>query len=811
MLEFDCNSIIVQRAYYIEKKIDVDKELFSTSLDENLLKDFNKKTNYFYRNDGNLIIEAKNKDCNCIYLLFKVFSKRRCKVLLSFKSYILCKYWNNGSFIGMGKHYCFTELNEGVNSFVVQHFYEQGQKYNYSCRISDLSFELENEENGLIADNYSFDRNIAYLCHSDSYLVNGEQYGFMLVPNDDVLIDQKQMVGYKIIDYYSGCIKKEGHTSFNVKEIINTSDYKCDDNSVDYLMLSIDYINSFNESCCINEKILIQPINEYERIKSRIAWIINEKKLKGYDKFLLDYYYNHIEKMDYDKFTYEAFDAILKAQNGFSLYDEITTDGNHCILYKSKLDGEYRKIYIYVSGRGETNKPYPLLLNFLYNTNENNCYKLSRYDNRFIAADVQSLGFTSGSYMGEACISEIIEIIGSFFNIDKKRICATGYSNGATALWAYSIYHPELFSAIYLLSGHVNCDYLSNILNKKILNTTSSNDVMKKSAFDKPTDFFSSSKEYRTRIIQEINHSDLLKMQYKKNVLDWILSAELDMFPREIQFVTNHMVHNKSYWVTIDGISYSKKEASVFVKVVEDTIIINTSNVTSFTIAIPPYINKSKIRVAINEKNIDYPTIKDTISFVVEGGIRIVSNPQISTPIYKGLGLLYPFLRPLKIYLPKNYTENMLRAAEAFANPKTNGIDSSITISYPIVFDKKSILSDDSLIVIDQNSNDDFIESFKELCWIKTDKEGYFYKNKYYTGKYCIFQIVESGTKEKEKYILYINSNDNLMLKKCLFTRRVVISGYFNGYNPYWNNAALIFDGKKFCKIYEYGMEIENV
>jgi len=813
MFEYNEKPITINEISYIEKRINAETEMFNIKINNEVLHEIihSKNNNKFYREDGNIIIESNKKECNCIYLFFYIFSKEKCKILLSTKSFILCKYWINGKFVGMGKNYYITELKKGVNTIIVQHLYEQGHRFNFSCRISDLDFELQNENSGLIINNYSFDSNFAYLNHSNPYSVKGEQYGFMLVPNDSILTDQSQTIKYKVIDYYSGNVKTEGTSLFFKKEILYTSQYTCDNKTMDYLILIVEYYNMFKEKCIICENIFTQSIRNYNKINLQILKIINDKKIGDYDRFLLQYYYNNIEKKDECRFTLEAFDIVLKIQNNISLEEEIRKDGSHYILYQSKLDGEYRKIFFYVSSQGDTKSPYPVIMNFLYYNNENKCLVLSKYDKRFIAVDVHSLGFTSGSYMGEACISEVIEIIKSVFNIDNSHIIATGYSNGATALWSYSIYHPEQFSAIYVLSGHVTSNLLSNIKNKRIVNISSSNDEMKSVAFDKPNLFFQNSKNYKPLIMQQISHSDLLKMQYKKRLLDWMFFSKTDPFPRTIDFTTNHMCHNKSYWVTINGISYSKKEASIFITTIKNDIKIITHNVSSFTIEIPPYINKKRMHIIINDNEVDFTLKGNNISFIIDNKIKQSPIPYNSSPLYKGLGLLYPYLRPLKVYLPANYTPKMFETAESFANPKTNGYEPNIMISYPIISNNRYRINDNSWIVIDFNSKDKFINSFKQRCHIKTNKNGYYYKNIYHKGSYCVFQIIENEGRDNKDYILYVNTNDEMLLRKNILIRRVIITSYFNGYNPYWNNAALIYDGEKYIRIFEYGMDEEVI
>ena len=57
-------------------------------------------------------------------------------------------------------------------------------------------------------------------------------------------------------------------------------------------------------------------------------------------------------------------------------------------------------------------------------------------------------------------------------------------------------------------------------------------------------------------------------------------------------------------------------------------------------------------------------------------------------------------------------------------------------------------------------------------------------------------QIVTHPTNH-ENSILYINTNNEELYNQCLFTRKLTLPAYSNGYHEYLNSNALIFrDGK---------------
>lgn len=147
--------------------------------------------------------------------------------------------------------------------------------------------------------------------------------------------------------------------------------------------------------------------------------------------------------------------------------------------------------------------------------------------------------------------------------------------------------------------------------------------------------------------------------------------------------------------------------------------------------------------------------------------------------------------------------------------PETNAIANILNVKYPIItdnlFDKDTTFASDSNIVfIDNNCGSNHSEQIKKLCKIKTDENGYSYKGYRYNGDYCIMQIIPNPKNEKHS-VLYINTNNVNLFNRNLFTRKVIIPTYANGYNPFWNNDALIFDGKDYFRIFDYGMNIEKI
>jgi len=782
-----------------------DEDIFITNISQKEILNSN-NISYLENEYGSYTFSSDKSERSSVYFVFNVCAEKEFDVFLLVKTYVLCKLWVNDRFIGMGHNSYSIRLKKGNNIFVFEHYCLPKTPHIFSCRISNLQDELNYPEYGLQNDNYSIDDKNLYVVNKGNYLCNGENFEFLITTNDDVYLDKKQTVKYRIYDYSSGRTCFSGETTFLKKESISTKELYYDDKIYDHFVLEIDYRGSFDVKKQYKIKIFIQSNDINPKISEMIDKILKETR-NTYDTFLFQYFKSIIEpKMDLN-IVGDIYDNIMLYNNGKSPYSSLKHKGKHYIYFKSKLDNQIRRMTIFVSENTDNTKALPLYLHFLAFSMTNECWKLKSYPKVFISADIYSLGFTSGSYIGEAYINEAIGVILKLFNIDKTRIYASGWSNGATALWSQVTYYPHRYAAVHFLSGRPMYDLVENISGKTVINTISDKDNLYQVAYKAAEKKLYKYCDHKTIDMLNLNHGDLYNVILKKNVLDKLFEITLDPYPRNISFETQHMFHNESYWVRIDGITFGKTKARIKAHTERNIISIRTLNVTSFTINIPPYISRERFEILVNGKSFLFQKYYlDEISFKRNYGFQVVRRAEILSEPYKGLGLLYVYLNPLTIYCPNTDIPEFEKVALSFSKPTTNGFNSNIDISYPIVHDEKDLPDNGCIIVIDNNSNDPFHCDIRNMAPIRCDENGYTYNGKTQECKYCIMQLVKRRGSEKD-YILYINTNDTSFFKKNFFTRKVAIPAYFIGQHPFLNNAALIFSDETYKAIYEYGME----
>lgn len=264
------------------------------------------------------------------------------------------------------------------------------------------------------------------------------------------------------------------------------------------------------------------------------------------------------------------------------------------------------------------------------------------------------------------------------------------------------------------------------------------------------------------------------------------------------------------------GISKGKHYANLKAVVLDNEINISITNAIGFSVEVPPQIDKRNFAITINKKyKFEYKNFESNYIYYIKtaNGYKETKNANFNVKKGKGNGLLDVYLNSMRI-IPLSTNEEINICAEKFSKPNNNSNHPQTYVEFPIINMSDSVtselFSDNNLIIIDHNTKSEVLEKIRVLCPIKTDEKGYIYKRKRINGQYCIMQIIKHPY-FNEKSILYLNTNNTELLKRNLITRKIIIPSYANGYHPFWNNDALIYNGKDYFKIFEFGMKIEKV
>lgn len=549
---------------------------------------------------------------------------------------------------------------------------------------------------------------------------------------------------------------------------------------------------------------------------------INNNSSTPYDKLTAKYYLETISSSIKDVRKLDAIQEYFRKCNKIHktghFDEEIYRDGFKKVLFYSKTFETIDMFFAYLPPNYDKDKKYPLII--LANTKDRvhgRYFVNYRYED-IITIDFSLKGITLGSYIGEASINDVMNEVGKYYKYDEDRVYITGYSNGGAASISQAQLYPDRYAGILpFATGAFNPNNAVNVSNLKVIAITATND-------NRYYVFRSIDK-----MMKEINHKDYTSYNPKdfshvtshflwinRKTIKELLESERNNYPENIEFVTSRNRSRKAYWVEIHSIEKGKKTAKIQAALVDRDISINIENATGFTIHLPPTVANNDFSLTIN-KNAHFDFQKKnrkTVNVKIKNNkFFLCSKQQRITDQHKGNGLLDVYIDPLVIVVPDKDEKDsqMTKSAQTFSNPTTNGFDRRIYISYPVksyidLFDLKEV-KEKSLVIFDDGSDNVVLNEIRKKAKIKTEKNGYRYKNKKYIGPYCILQLVRSPW-NRSRNILLISSSDEEMIKKNYFTRQLIMPTYTKDYNPFWGNDALIYDGRKYKVIFEFGMEI---
>ena len=395
---------------------------------------------------------------------------------------------------------------------------------------------------------------------------------------------------------------------------------------------------------------------------------------------------------------------------------------------------------------------------------------------------------------------------------DIKRVYLLGHSNGASAVFSIAQSYPHYFAGALTISGVCYIDGLCNLKNMKIINVSSKTEANFKLGYERLHKKFLQFKNCTEVLIDNSNHNTMVFMLSSGKIISELIKSKLNPYPDNIEYFTLRNNHRTAYWVKLDKIPLGKQYSKIIAKIIENVIDVKLINSNGVTITIPPQIDKRKFCIKINGKIFEFVSYKkSSITFKKIKNQFAITNEEFDyVDIVKGNGLLTVFFNSLKIITGSNDDE-IIKTAKSFAQPKTNATNPDIYVKYPIssnIDDIKTIKS--NYIIIESNSSDKELIKIKEKLPVKTYKYGYKYKNRKYYGDYCIMQIIPSPYFDGN-YILYVNSNNNDMFDKNVFTRRFTIPTYSKGYHKFLNNIVLIYNEQGYHKIIESGDDIVKI
>ena len=404
--------------------------------------------------------------------------------------------------------------------------------------------------------------------------------------------------------------------------------------------------------------------------------------------------------------------------------------------------------------------------------------------------------------MGEASFAEVLNDIFARYRIDRDRIYASGYSNGAYATWLLAQAYPSLFAAVVSYAGGMNKKNIKNLCNLFVVRVESPSDHRYLREGKQYDAGLAKLKNYQMLSVEACTHPAIDYISLNSSVFEELLKHKKDAYPNTIFYRTESNRHLESYWIKIHSIAPSKKYGAISARIKNGSVYITTQNISGVTVQLPPQVDLENGLVFINGKTVHClrNSTKNNLHFQrTSGGFVLVEKPADMKKKH-GSGILDVFFDPLRVIncIPENSFGR--KVAHIYSHPRMNTYISKTALAYPVASDV-SLLADasqkSSYIVIDQNADNPVLQRIKDHCPVKMSSRGFSYNGNTYIGDYCVMQIVRNPF-QPDFNILYINTNKPEMYKSNVFTRNLTLPTYTNGCHPYLNNDILIFYQSKY-------------
>ena len=734
------------------------------------------------------------------------------------------KVWVNFKFFSYLKKFDITyivHLNKGKNIIV----FESGDVIKWHSlfvRVSAYSYEQKTQTSCIFGKlKYPLDLGYTHY-YANRFYGPYKRFSFAFYPNNDVMTNKAAMADIKITQIFSNSKKivYRDKVAPLTKHTYDLSDLAKTGNKFHYFVFELEYTYTNGIVHKDRMEIYTTPFERYKNylLKKAEKALLNTN-LHPFDSTCIEYYINEIKTNASSEEHLIKLKNELRRLNQKRSFEIISkSPGAHKLFYKSKLSEEIMNTTVCVPFDYTDSKKYPLIVIF-HTHNVLSAEFFENYcDEPIIAADINLQGINLGSYIGEACFKEVLQIIKENYTIDENRIYLTGYSNGGGAAYLLAEACPGDYAGIHPMSaGGINISLAKNLVNIPIISVSSTNDNRLPIFKEAEKAFYECNHpNYEGYLAEEYSHISMGTLYLNEQIFKKLLSYQREEYPDTIRFRTHRNRHNKAYWIQLHSIEHSEKYAEISANICDNNIYIQLKNSTGITITLPPQIHRFRFNIIINDTQIFrfYEYNKDCIHFLKENDTYIIKEQTTNiTNYHKGNGLLDVYLEPLCIVKPNTEDDDYCKLANNFSNPSTNGYDTQIYVNYPIKtykdFAELQFNKDKCLIVIDNLMNNNYLKKIRTQATVKTTQKGYTYLNTKYSGKYCIMQIVDNPYNNKK--ILLITANDKKLIQDNIFTRKVFMPTYVGNHNPYWNNEVLIFDGDSYYGIFERGMKIEKI
>jgi len=460
-------------------------------------------------------------------------------------------------------------------------------------------------------------------------------------------------------------------------------------------------------------------------------------------------------------------------------------ENNTMIYYRSELDLQYRKIRICKPPELRIENPgLMVFVNPSGNSLGMKVAHLLKDHSDLILIDIAIAGFSTGTAISEALISEALSEVRKIYAYDERRIYWYGYCNSGSAVWSFCQNHPHLAAKVVSVESAPDGKRLCNLDCCKTVCYDWGNGNPRTSAI------LSRMKNGPRFRIQNATHNYMQFYLYRAENFQ-SLEYRLPEYPRKVCFATERMRFNRSFWITMNSIRQKKTQAKVWGEILNvKGIRIRLHNCDDFSINVPHYMEEV-FTVEINGDSVLCKKEK-VLRFIREKGKYRLSQDSPQNRSQKGTGLLDVYYGNLRILYDGSEIAN--EVAKKFAEPETMSFSPKLQVKFPVysVEEFSDREARENLILINVNRICDQLLKIP----IRLSEEGFYYNGEDYRGDYCVLQIVPNP-KNPYRSILHVGSNRLEKFKNHLLLRKIVLPSMLTGISPYWNAAAVCITDEK--------------
>ncbi len=312
--------------------------------------------------------------------------------------------------------------------------------------------------------------------------------------------------------------------------------------------------------------------------------------------------------------------------------------GTFIRTYTSEIDNSTQYYLLHVPRSYQKNKPLPIVFNMATTHSERNYLQSIRVTNSFvilnygelankynsIVVELNSRTIDKHNYntIEETDFFEVLNSVKKDYSIDSTRLYLTGFCMGSWGALKLAAKYPDKIAAISInaaasrhtdidnkwLQGNEPLNYLRNLTNIPIHQVHSELDHHTKIGLGDMLN-----KEMKKNGLRKITYNRLPPsskyfytegFEFYDQSFEYLCKQKLTV-PAEVYFTTGQLKNNKAYWLRINAINYPK-EASIYAKIKDNVLTVNSQNLNSYTIDLDklPYKNDKNLRIIENGKEV---------------------------------------------------------------------------------------------------------------------------------------------------------------------------------------------------------------